>query len=1006
MKNKFVIPSIFLALSISIIGGSKYTYAKVLAESESHVVEAGDVITVEPRTLVHDGQSKVANGQIIFPDGSSKSGKSFTISMPGVYKVIYSAIFDTEEVSESVTYSCYRTSGDFFITSNERNRPTIGEYTYNTRTSNIQGAKLSLDSRTTFTYDGIIDFKSFSANTPFIEFMVDTEKQGESDIESFTIRLADIDDINNYVDITVRDSGPVDDDGRGCYILAGSNSQFKTGYEWGKLHINSYGTNVGSSFRALPIENPAHSAKLYFDYANKTLYVSPIHGQGIKDRITDLDDPLVYKSAVWEGFTNGKARLSIFANSMISASANVIIGRVANYDLSQFIFEDYIAPTINVDYNGQSPSNIPSAQVGRHYKIFDAVITDNFDKDLPYDVSVSYLDTVNNKTKDVSIVNGYFTPSKEGTYTIKYSSRDSFDNISTKNVIVNAMSTIQNMSISLDSQTMSDYVYSKLIIPNENDVHVTGGSGKAYITRQLVDSTNKEIIIQGDEFIPEEAGTYQARYIATDYLGNVATTVLNINVLEATTPRFVGELFLPKVLVKGHTYTLPSYQGVETVGGKTVFLDSSVYVNGTLLPNATFVAGDNCAVTYKINGQNGQNEYNATIPVVDSNNSQDQTVYFYGDYDSVTENVNDVTLLATHDASATFASVLPYDNPLVAFARNPNNTNFNSLQFKFYDSKNPSISLTFKVRFVGSKAFISAGSDTYEYEFVSEIMNGLETYKISFNNSTRTLTDIAYTDLTNVKKDDLGNPFTGFTHGVYLDISMVGVTSTSSIAITSIANQDFGHNDIYMDISSPIVIFNKNFINEQQYGTVGFIPSVEVFDVLSEASATVLVKAPDNSFLVRNGDASVDHTFNLDSFGSYIVTYKAEDTLGNMVSFPRKITVFDNVAPVLTVKNNLKESYKLNSAVTIPSYTASDNLGTYTLDIFLLLPNNEERLLILDKSGTVTSYLDVNSPIYNPSFKVNNNTFRVEQTGRYTLRYVLYDDAFNKVVQEYSFMVK
>ena len=1006
MKNKFVIPSIFIALSISIIGGSKYIYAKVLAESENHVVEAGEVITVEPRTLVHEGQSKVANGQIIFPDGSSKSGKSFTISMPGVYKVIYSAIFDTEEVTESVTYSCYRTSGDFFITSNDRNRPTIGEYSFNTQTSHIQGAKLSLDSRTTFTYDEIIDFNTFGANNPFFEFMVDTAKQGESDIESFTVRLTDVDNFNNYVDITVKDSGPVDDDGRGCYILAGSNSQFKTGYEWGKLHINSYGTNVGSSFRALPVENPANSAQLYFEYANKTFYVSPILGQGIKDKITDLDDPVVYKSAVWEGFTNGKAKLSIFANSMISASADVIIGRVANYDLSLFLFEDHVAPTIDVDYNGQSSSSVPNAQVGRPYKIFDAVITDNFDKNLPYDVSVSYQDTVNNKTKDVSIINGYFTPSKEGAYTIKYSTRDSFDNVSTKNVIVNAVSTIQNMSITLDSQTMSDYVYSKFIIPNENDVHVTGGSGKASITRQLVDSSNKEIIIEGDEFIPEEAGSYQARYIATDYLGNVATTVLTINVLEATTPRFIGDVLLPKVLVKGHTYTLPSYQGVETINGKSVFLDSSVSVNGTLLPNGTFVAGDNCAITYKINGQNGQNEYNTTIPVVDSNNSKDQTVYFYGDYDSVTENVNDVTLLTTHDASATFASVLPYDNPLVAFTRDPSMTNFNSLQFKFSDSQNPHISLTFKVRFVGSNAYICAASDSHEYELASEKNDNLETYKISFDNYSRTLTDIAYNDLTKVRYDDLGNPFTGFTHGVYLDISMVGVTSVSSIAIITISNQDFGHNDIYIDVSSPIIIFKTKFINEQEYGANGFIPSVEVFDVLSEATAKVLVKAPDGSFVVKNEDASADHTFPLNSFGIYNVTYSAEDSDGNFVSIPRKITVFDNVAPVLTVKNNLKETYKLNSAVTIPSYTASDNLGIYTLNIFLLLPNNEERLLILDKSGTVTSYLDVNSPIYNSSFKVNNNTFRVEQTGRYTLRYVLYDEAFNKVVQEYSFMVK
>ena len=46
----------------------------------------------------------------------------------------------------------------------------------------------------------------------------------------------------------------------------------------------------------------------------------------------------------------------------------------------------------------------------------------------------------------------------------------------------------------------------------------------------------------------------------------------------------------------------------------------------------------------------------------------------------------------------------------------------------------------------------------------------------------------------------------------------------------------------------------------------------------------------------------------------------------------------------------------------------TDNLNDYKLDIFLIMPDNQERLLLTDKNGTVTSYLDENSMIYNPSF--------------------------------------
>jgi hypothetical protein len=70
------------------------------------------------------------------------------------------------------------------------------------------------------------------------------------------------------------------------------------------------------------------------------------------------------------------------------------------------------------------------------------------------------------------------------------------------------------------------------------------------------------------------------------------------------------------------------------------------------------------------------------------------------------------------------------------------------------------------------------------------------------------------------------------------------------------------------------------------------------------------------------------------------------------------------------------------------------------------MPDNQQRLLLTDKNGTVTSYLEADSMVYNSSFKVNSTTFKAEQYGKYTMRFVAYDSDFNKSAKELSFEVK
>lgn len=1010
-KKLLLLPFLVLALG-TVSAHSVSTKPSVLyADQTIDNVKIGDTFIVEQKTLVYNEQSKVVDGQIILPDGTSQEGKQFTIQMPGIYSVNYRAFFGTHEESLSIYYHCHRNSGDFFESGEKSNLAKAGSYSHELKNGEIKGAKLTLNSKTTFTYVSEIDFSSFSSSNPFIEFIVDTSRQNTSDLETLIVRLTDVVDNNNYVDISVTDSGPVDDDGKGCYILAGSNNQFKTGYEGSKLHISKYGANVGSSFRDLP-EKGNKPVQLYFNYANKELLVSPIIYSGYTSKITDLDDKTIYGSNIWEGFKTGKAKLSIFASSLNNAEATLIVSKIGGTDLSPLDFVDLEAPTIEIDYAGQSSFNLPKASVNKPYRIFDAIVSDNYDRDLSYSTYVTFLDTVNGKIKDISVVNGYFTPKEEGKYTITYVAKDHSLNVAKTPININTVDDSQTMTLA-DLGTISNQLYSEIALPSTNDVAslVVGGSGKPKVTRTIKDSSNNVIEIVGDILVPTSIGDYNVRYDAVDYIGNKATANLVVHVTNPGHPIFVGSVDLPKVLIKDRIYKLPSHSGVEVVGGKTVNLDSKIYVNGSLLSGNTFTApeGNKCTIKYQLTGQTGTEVEETDIDVIDVENPIKIEKYFHGDFHKEVDD-SGVTLSASSgNPTDLFASLLPYANLYVKFAIDKDDANFSRLVFKFIDSSNFNNSLSFNVSFSSEKAYISAGNDPTQYEFVSATFDEQEEYAIDFIANSKVLRDANHNELALIKFNDNGDVFNGFNAGIYLEITMEGVTSSSKIRVLKVSNQVLSKEEsqpYFSDSMIPVIIFKDKFINEQQYGTDAYVPAVDVIDVLNNATAKVSVEAPDGAYKLKNVDATVSNSFKLDQFGSYLVTYRYSDSVGNSNSITRKIVVYDFNAPELTITGSLKESYKLNDQVSIPSYVVKDNLNDYKLEVFLILPDNQERLLITDTNGKVVSYLESNSMVYNNSFKVNSTTFVLEQYGSYTMRFVAYDSDFNKTVQELHFEVK
>ena len=147
--------------------------------------------------------------------------------------------------------------------------------------------------------------------------------------------------------------------------------------------------------------------------------------------------------------------------------------------------------------------------------------------------------------------------------------------------------------------------------------------------------------------------------------------------------------------------------------------------------------------------------------------------------------------------------------------------------------------------------------------------------------------------------------------------------------------------------------------------------------------------------------------------------------------------VFDETSPTLEIQGSLNDKYHLNDVITIPGYSVSDNQTNVSVDVILIMPTNEARILshfnrslgidgkitesnsnaldrkeyikVFDTNGKLVSEetKDINAlknnALYNSSFVVSSNSVRLEMKGKYTLRFVAYDNEYNRTVKEFVF---
>lgn len=428
---------------------------------------------------------------------------------------------------------------------------------------------------------------------------------------------------------------------------------------------------------------------------------------------------------------------------------------------------------------------------------------------------------------------------------------------------------------------------------------------------------------------------------------------------------------LPAALISGHTYDLQ-------------FPEMSLTVNGQAVTEGFVAEGTEAALVYT--DSTGTQIGSYTLPVVDTNGSLNHCAYFYDETGKVTvkENKDDISLSFTQDAEISFINLLSADEFAIQFSEQT--TNYGTITLTLTDEKDKNISLTFVIDVAERTVSVNGQQAPLG-----------DNLRLKYRDVSRIITNYDDQELISCTTDD-GTSFNGFSGGVYLTIGFQNVTGSSTVCINRLNNQALGHKDsTEADISEPQISILSALSSKQNMGETFVFPEIAAYDVLSDITeTTITVEAPDGT--------EYTEPFAISQYGRYKMLITAKDSCGNKVKVNKVVFVNDNVAPTLTVNALSETEYKVGDAVTIPTYTATDNMEKRRVDVILILPDAQVRLLTSDLNGEIT-YALTDATLYNGTFRVDNTSFRAEQKGTYTLRYVANDDQYNRAVQELTFTV-
>ena len=1007
------------------------------------VYGTGDVVEIPKKTLTYNLEQKEVEGYVVFPNGETYKGVKFTPTVPGIYKIIYETLFGDHLEKQEETITVLNYGKKLFTNSSSGGSITYGSASENSCVpSSLKGVILEAGSQSVFTFNKIIDLNALSADDYFIEGIMLPKTQGKADCGAFTITLTDIEDENEAITISCKDSTLVNDGGRGMYVLSKTTNQRFGGLEGDSKYHNdgNWGSLFHSSFLGLPLDGINFPFRFYFNKDELAIYGYPSNSHG-KSLNNDFNSNDFYGYNLWNGFPSGKVKIEITLSNLVGSSAKMLISSIGGINLGNDLLEDTEAPYIKID---KGNSSLPSGEINKKYNIFPAIVSDNLFDGITYNTYVTYKDIASGTDVDVESTTEYFIPKKAGTYTIHYIAVDNFGNKSEEKIDILINQDIQHIFLDVDTTPIDAELFSNVeIIPLEN-IKGYGGNSDLILEYNVYDSEFKKVEVKDNNLLLEKLGKYYIVYSATDYIGNVGYATIKVNCKAPDGPKAKNTIRPRKAYMKGLAYELDCVPGFEVNDGVVYDITPKILVNGTET-NSFIANGTSTNVKYIYEGKTGRTkEYSFNIPVRDGNNGGAIDQYFIGEnYEAETH--QDFTLFKSNsDFEATFANPINAAVFSFAFTFNNNKTNFDYFTLKLTNYLNTEESVTFYFKRVSNNACkVKIGLDGSE----SIVNSGSGLFKITYNSFEGKLYNDAGIDIGLATKSDNGQLLSNYA-GAFVDIGLVGVYAESEIKINELCSQQMGHgqpfrcntckksynesslvngccpvhtsevlapnlNQDNFDYIDPSVYFDGSLPGVVDAGASIRLPKVYAFDVLNYISTkeiTISYKRSNNENtyeVIKQCDVDELEEYKFENPGVYLIVYNIYDNVSNDFSYRKIINSYENVAPTLTV-DKMKAAYKVNSEIQIPNYHVSDNSQKWTAEVYLYLPNDEMRLLLIDEGGQITSLLEMNDQTYPSNFKVsgNNKAFKVLTKGNYRLKIVAYDAYYNRVSNVQTFNVR
>lgn len=949
-----------------------------------------------------------------------------TVYPSGKTTTDYNVICDEEGVY-AVTYSC--TTGDmtlstnrYFVVKNDNvslweatSGLTVEADTYAPSYAdvNYNGVTFTTNRPVEAVYKNVLNVADNTKDDLLCELFVAPTTPGTQELTCVDVILTDVYNSNNVIDIRLTEDIWRRDESKSSMSVMALPIKDFTNETLYAINPNAtgnavplkyfYTASVKSSFYGKLGDSatsfPSHSVKFYLDYEEGKVYADYASVKGYPNGklcVADLtDESYVGIGNAWKGFTTGEVKISIKMSS-IKKTAHVMVLNIDGQSMSGKSTVDTTAPSIVLDYAGNSQNKLPKAIVGKPYKIFEPVsvdLIDGYGKDVQIAVYKKQGAVITEYPKN----NMEFTPNESGAYVIRYQATDSSGNVAVKEISVTAVDNVEPLNYEFNEDILSNYAVGQTF--NYYLGVISGGSG--IIAKDVkVTLGQEEIVLDEDNsFLIEKSGVYTLKVVLSDYVSVSEPFEFNFTAEYSDKP-ILGVVSMPSALVQGEAVTLPNVDAKLYSETNTEDVPIQWLVrygeSGEFTPvDSTFTPTKSGVAYLMVKAGESQEVYKVNVTTATTINANSYlSQYIYTDSNLVpftsADRFNAIAKSALHyefTKSSTWSIARKIDVAFASLTFGISQCNFNSVKVTFRDSVNPNISVSVLIteKKAGEESYVKINGVDYIVYAGFENASAFGEFKVAFNPEDNSIM-INSLSVAEVLKTDGGKTFTGFTSGkVYIDMEIDRAESdaVSKIGISEIAGQTIIPT-IKNDSVGPTITVSGG-VEDVEYGEYIKVSGAVAFDFISSvASIKVNVYAPSGEPIYSNVELGAVQPILAEEIGIYTIEYVAVDTNGNQGKYEIGVKIIDYVAPTITLSNSMPTETSVGKNFTIPSMTVVDD-HTATEDII--------------------TYVYYVSPDAN-TVEIKDYSFTPDQKGLYMIIYFAQDSDGATAVKYYQVRVK